>query len=115
MDKVYTCHFLVCTASGTKPSKCTVIEGLLFKTGCVESVLITDIKWESLHDLFIRETEDFFQYQCTNDHIYRRVMPGWAVTVEYRKRSIVNFGEYMIRKIFCPRSEERRVGKKRRY
>lgn len=69
----------------------------------MESVLITNIKWESLHDLFIRETEDFFQYQRTNDHIYRRVMSGWAVTVEYRKRSLVNFGEYMIRTIFCPR------------
>ena len=91
MDTVYTCHFLVCIASGTKPSKGTVIQGLLFKTSCVESVLITNIKWESLHDLFIRETEDFFQYQRTNEYsetLARRLIE--KITV-YDKKLVVEF------------------------
>lgn len=71
MNKVYACHFFIGIASGTESSKRTVIQWLLLEAGCMQGVLITDVKRKGVHDFFICERKDFFQYQCSNDYIHR--------------------------------------------
>jgi hypothetical protein len=102
MNKVCTCQLLIGIASGTESSKCTVIQRLLFKAGCMKVMLITDIKRKGIHDFFISESKNLFQYQCTDDHVHWSVMSRWAFTVEYGKRCFIDFGEYVLCKIFCP-------------
>ena len=94
MNKVYACHFLIGIASGTKSSKSTVIQWLFFKAGCMQGILLTDIRGKSVHDFFIREPEDFFQYQCANDYmpITRNISDK---SVEEYKQSIKVYLEFL--------------------
>ena len=102
MNKVYACHFLIGITPGAESSQCTVIQRLLFEAGCMQGVLITDIKRKSVYDFFISEPKDFFEYQCTNDYIDWRIMSGRTVTVKHRKRCLFDFRKYVLCKIFRP-------------
>ena len=102
MNKVYACHFFIGIASGTESSKRTVIHRLLFEAGCMQGVLITDVKRKGVYDFFIREPKDFFQYQCTNNYIHWGIMSGRTVTVKYRKRRLIYFRKDVLCKKFRP-------------
>ena len=69
----------------------------------MQGILITNIKWKGVYNLFIRESKEFFQDQCTNDYIHWGIMSGRALTVKRRKRRLIDFRKDVLCKLFRPR------------
>lgn len=90
MNKINIMLCFVRKNSCSKPGEGSVTNWLLSKTGCVQRILIADIKYPSFNDLIVSNIKSFFKNQWPNNHIDRSIRSGCFFTVKNRKNIFIN-------------------------